>query len=269
MDWLKRMNSVLDYIEDNLDGDIDDNKISMLSATPKGVFQRVFAIITNMTLSEYTRKRKLTHAGLDIQNTDEKVIDIAVKYGYNSANAFNSAFKTFHGITPSCARTSGKRLQSFQRLTFTLTLSVKGGNEMQYHTIENAEEFLQQMVNREHPKKYLQNISENNGVKCILDGIRAAVILPKGNADWDLSGAYFETGDAERPKHDLNSIFNKNNYCFEVKTSKKQAEDLLGSFEDYKMKPDALMPEIIFIDINKMAFVLIVIIFKYISGKTR
>ena len=255
MDWLKRMNSVLDYIEDNLDGDIDDNKIAMLSATPNGVFQRVFATITDMTLSEYTRKRRLTQAASDIQNTDDKIIDIAVKYGYNSANAFTSAFKNYHGATPSCARTSDKQLQSFQRFTFTLSLTVKGGNEMQYRTIENAEEFLQQMVNKEHPKKYLQNISENNGVKCTLDGIRAAVILPKGTADWDLSGAYFETGDKERPKHNLHTLFDKSNYCFEVKASKKQAEDLLGSFEDYKMKPDAFMPEIIFIDINKMAFV--------------
>ena len=255
MDWLQRMNSVLDYIEDNLDGDIDDNKIAMLSATPKGVFQRIFAAITDMTLSEYTRKRRLTQAVSDIQNTDEKIIDIAVKYGYNSANAFTSAFKTFHGITPSCARTSDIQLQSFFRLTFTLTLSVKGGNNMQYRKIENAEEFLRQMVNREHPKKYLQNIAVNNGVKCTLDGIRAAVILPEGAADWDLSGAYFDTGDKEKPKVDLSRIFMKSNYCFEVKLSKKRAEHLMCSFEDYRLKPDALMPEIIFIDINKMAFI--------------
>lgn len=254
MDWLKRMNSVLDYIEDNLDGDIDDNKIAILSATPKGVFQRVFATITDMTLSEYTRKRRLSQAASDIQNTDEKIIDIAVKYGYNSAKAFSSAFKAFHGVTPSCARTSDTQLQSFQRLTFTLTLSAKGGNNMQYRKIENAEEFLQQMVNKEHPKKYLQNISENNGVKCVLDGIRAAVILPEGTADWDLSGAYIDTGDKERPKINFN-FFNRSDYCYEVKMSKKQANDLLSSIEDYKMKPDALVPEIIFIDINKMEFI--------------
>jgi len=60
--WLKRMNSVLDYIEHNLDGEIDDNKIAVLSASYKGMFQRVFAIITDMTLSEYIRKRRLTQA---------------------------------------------------------------------------------------------------------------------------------------------------------------------------------------------------------------
>ena len=60
MDWLKRMNSVLDYIEDNLDGEIDDNKIAMLSANPKGMFQRIFAIITDMTLSEQENVKRMT-----------------------------------------------------------------------------------------------------------------------------------------------------------------------------------------------------------------
>ena len=255
MNWLKRMNSVLDYIEDNLDGDINDNKIAALSATPKGVFQRVFATITDMTLSEYLRKRRLTQAASDIQNTDEKIIDIAVKFGYTSANAFNAAFKAFYGVTPSYARTSKAPLQPFQRLSFTLTLSVEGGNAMQYRKIENAEEFLQQMVNKEHPKQYLRNVSENNGVKCTLDGARAAVILPKGTVEWDLSGAYFETGEDKRPIVELKTLFDKSIYCFEVIASKDQVEGLLGSFADYKMKPDALMPEIIFIDIKRMAFI--------------
>ena len=188
MAWLKRINSVLDYIENNLDGEIDDGKIAMLSASSKGMFQRIFVIITGMTLSEYIRKRKLTQAAYDIRNTEAKIIDIAVKYGYNAANAFSSAFKNFHGITPSAARTSSLsvRLQSFQRFTFTLTLSVKGGNDMQYCINENAEKILQKMVNREHSWKFLQGISEHNGVKCVCDGNRAAVILPEGVPDWIL-----------------------------------------------------------------------------------
>jgi len=142
--WLKRMNSVLDYIEDNLDSEIDDKKIAMLSASSKGMFQRIFAIITDMTLSEYIRKRRLTQAALDILNTDEKIIDIAVKYGYNSATAFSAAFKNFHGITPSYSRASGFQGQYFQRFTLTITLSVKGGSDSQYRNIENAEDILRE-----------------------------------------------------------------------------------------------------------------------------
>ncbi|MCL2286865.1 MAG: helix-turn-helix transcriptional regulator [Firmicutes bacterium] len=201
------------------------------------------------------RKRRLTQAASDIKNTNVKIIDIAIKYGYNSANAFSSAYKTFHGVTPSDTRASGVQPKSFQPLSFTLTLSVKGGNTMQYRKIENAEEFLQQMVNKEHSKKCLQSISENNGVKCVLDGIRSAVILPEGTADWDMSNAYIVTGEEERPKINLSDIFGRNVYCYNLNITKAQAENLLGCIEDYRMKPDALMPEIIFVDMNKAKFI--------------
>ena len=136
MNFVKRMNSVLDYIEDNLDGEIKDDRIAMLSANPKGMFQRIFTMITDMTLSEYLRKRRLTQAAADIRNTDAKIIDIAVKYGYNSADAFSSAFKSFHGFTPSDARNPNIELQSFRRLTFTPNLTITGGNNnMQFRTI--------------------------------------------------------------------------------------------------------------------------------------
>ena len=126
---------------------------------------------------------------------------------------------------------------------------------MQYRKIENAEEFLQQMVNREHSKKYLQSISENNGVKVVLDGIRSAVILPEGTADWDMSDAYIITGEKERPKIDFTNVYSRNEYCYDLKITKAQVENLLGCIGDYRMKPDALMPEIIFLDINKMRFI--------------
>ncbi|MCL2775773.1 MAG: GNAT family N-acetyltransferase [Oscillospiraceae bacterium] len=140
MDLLNRMNLVLNYIEDNLDGEIEENKIAMLFAGSKSMFQRIFTLMTETTLSEYIRKRRLTQAAFDIRTTNEKIIDIAVKYGYNSAVAFNSAFKRFHGISPSSARKSGIQLQIFHRLAFTLALNLNqtGGNNMQYHVIEDA-----------------------------------------------------------------------------------------------------------------------------------
>jgi AraC family transcriptional regulator len=250
MNWLKRMNSVLDYIENNLDGEIDENKIAMLSAISKGLFQRIFAIITDMTLSEYIRKRRLTQSAFDVQNTDAKIIDIAVKYGYNSANAFSSAFKNFHGITPSDAKKTNVKLQSFQRFTFTLTLSVKGGNNMQYHIHENAEKFLQKMVNKEHPQKSLQTVSEHNGTKCACDGNRAAVILPEGKADWDLSDAYFDNDDNTKGL-ELSRVFSeRNDGNFNFQISKKQAAGFLGYFNDLDLKEGS--NELIGINVNTM-----------------
>jgi AraC-like DNA-binding protein len=140
MNFVKRMNSVLDYIENNLDGEIEDDKIAVLSANPKGMFQRIFTMITDMTLSEYVRKRRLTQAAADIQNTDAKIIDIAVKYGYNSADYFTSAFKSFHGLTPSEARNPNIEFQIFRRFIFNSNLTITGGNNnMQYRTISLEE----------------------------------------------------------------------------------------------------------------------------------
>ena len=146
MEWWKRMNTVLDYIEENLGDEIKDSKIAELFASSKGMFQRIFSIITEMTLAEYIRKRRLTEAAAEIRDTDAKIIDVAVKYGYDSARAFSSAFKSFHGITPSEARIStNTRPQSFQKFTFALTLTVTGGSNMQYRIIENAEDMLQKI----------------------------------------------------------------------------------------------------------------------------
>jgi len=243
MEWLKRMNSVLDYIENNLDGEIDDNKIAMLSASSKGMFQRFFALITDMTLSEYIRKRRLTQAAFDIKNTDAKIIDISIKYGYDSATAFGSAFKTFHGITPSEARTSEAQLQSFHRFTFKLTLSIKGGNDMQYRIIE-AEDILQKMASKDNSGKFLQEVKGRNGVKFACDGHRVGVILPEGVTDWDLQDAYFDTGNEHTPKVELNQIFSeRHENSFHFKISKEQVTGLLGVLnhaddltEEFKLK---------------------------------
>ena len=254
MEWLKRMNSVLDYIENNLDGDIDlnDNKISVLSASSKGMFQRFFAIITDMTLSEYIRKRKLTRAAFDIRNTDEKIIDVAVKYGYNSATAFSSAFKNFHGVTPSDARISGAKLQSFQRFTFTLTLSVKGGENMQYRIHENAEKILRKMTDKTHSMKHLREIAEHNGTICACDGNRAAVILPEGKAEWDLSDAYFEEDGGG--KFELGRVLTeKSDSSFDFQISKKQAAGFLDYFSGLNLSEDS--KELIGVNVNTMEII--------------
>jgi len=159
----------------------------------------------------------LTQAAFDIRHTDEKIIDIAIKYGYNSAVAFSSAFKNFHGITPSEARTG--KTKSFQRLAFTFILSEKGVTNMN----ENAQYLLKQMIDKEGKselRKYLRNVSEHNGVICACDGNRAAVILPEGVDDWDLSDAYFEADDG---KFELSTVFNKKDSFEKFNLSKEQA----------------------------------------------
>lgn len=130
MQWVDRMNNAIQYIEENLAGDISPKAISQIMACPYSVFQRSFAPITGMQLAEYIRCRRLSCAAYDLQNTALRVVDIAVKYGYDSADAFTAAFKRMHGITPQEARSSSLPLKFHTRLTFTLTIA--GVTEMDY-----------------------------------------------------------------------------------------------------------------------------------------
>lgn len=133
MDWVDRMNAALDYVEGHLNCEIEPEEISKIMACPFSVFQRSFTQITGIPLSEYIRRRKLTCAANELQNTNEKVIDIALKYGYESADAFCVAFKRLHGVSPVAAKDKGVKLTFYCRLSFALT--IKGVDRMDYRII--------------------------------------------------------------------------------------------------------------------------------------
>lgn len=194
MDWTKRINLTVDYIENNLEGEIDDDRIAEIFAGAKGAFQRTFASITGISLSEYIRKRRLTKAGHDIRNTDWRIIDIAVKYGYNSQIAFGYAFKKFHKITPSAARNSNAPLCDFPRLSFKLILSKEGVDSMKFYNSDNAEYIMSRIVCGGESR--IQNGAEHMGVKFVCDGYRAAAILPEGADDGGFSQMYYEKNGA-------------------------------------------------------------------------
>ena len=127
MNIIKLFNDTVNYIETVLDGEIDEKKISSLSGYSYPMFSRLFSMLTETTLSEYIRSRRLTEAAVDLRDTDEKIIDIAMKYGYESPDAFGAAFKKFHGFTPSEVK-EGKPFKLVSKIQ--LALSVKGGRSM-------------------------------------------------------------------------------------------------------------------------------------------
>ena len=98
MDWTTRMNQIMDYVEAHLCDSITEKEIAKIAACSYTAFQSSFSQITGISFSEYIRRRKLTCAAYDLQNTDDKIIDIAMKYGYQSPDAFRVAFKSFHGV---------------------------------------------------------------------------------------------------------------------------------------------------------------------------
>lgn len=130
MDWIVGIQQAIDYIEDNLTETIDYEEVAKMSYSSSHHFQRVFSILCGYSLGEYIRNRRLTLAGKELATTNAKVIDIALKYGYESPDSFAKAFHKFHGILPSQARSNGNNLKSFSRLV--LKFSLEGGTTMNY-----------------------------------------------------------------------------------------------------------------------------------------
>ena len=136
MDWLNRFNAALDYIENNLESKMDYSKIAQVACCSEFHFPRMFSAIAGLSLSEYIRRRKLTNAAFEIQKGHVKIVDIAVKYGYDSSDSFTRAFRKVHGVAPASVRDKSVQLKAYPRISFQM--SIKGEVEMEYR-IENID----------------------------------------------------------------------------------------------------------------------------------
>lgn len=136
MDWLKGMNDVVKYIEENLTNSIDYALLAKKVCCSSYEFSRIFSFMTGISLSEYIRRRKLSQAVFDIKESDDKIIDIALKYGYESQAAFSRAFKEMHGQSPMSARKKGINFKTYPMITFSL--SIRGVNEMNFRIEEKS-----------------------------------------------------------------------------------------------------------------------------------
>ena len=122
MEWIDKMNSALDYIEDNLDKENDYDVVARKACCSSYNFQRVFSFIADVSLGEYIRRRRLTKAALELQNEDSRVVDVALKYVYDSPVSFARAFTNLHGVTPSEGKKEGVNLKSYPRISFKITI---------------------------------------------------------------------------------------------------------------------------------------------------
>ena len=136
MDWIKKMNNAITYIENHLENEIDYTAIANVAHCSAYHFQRFFPFVAEIPLSEYVRRRRLTLAAFELQSSNVKIIDIALKYGYESPEAFTRAFKAMHGVTPAIAKEKGTPLKAFPSLTFHI--SIKGDKEMNYRIEEKG-----------------------------------------------------------------------------------------------------------------------------------
>jgi AraC family transcriptional regulator len=134
---LDRLNQAMEYIEDRLDQRIEAADVARTALTSEYHLRRLFSALAGMPLSEYIRRRRLTIAGAEVLAGDRTLLEIAVRYGYTSGEAFARAFRAMHGVGPGEARRTGAALESQPRLSFRLT--VEGSSSMRYRIVEKDE----------------------------------------------------------------------------------------------------------------------------------
>ena len=134
--WIEGLQASIDFIEQHLDEPLDVGEIAGKAALSPFYFQRIFGAMCGLTVGDYIRARRMTLAAQELVRSEAKVIDVAVKYGYDSPDSFTKAFQRFHGITPSQAREPGAPLRSLAPLH--IKVSLEGGSMMDYRIVEKA-----------------------------------------------------------------------------------------------------------------------------------
>ncbi|MBM7599743.1 AraC family transcriptional regulator [Virgibacillus halotolerans] len=134
MEGLQRMTKSIDYIENNLDKEIQIEHAATVACMSKFHFQRMFTMLTGVTVAAYIRNRRLTMAAQELIHSKSKVIDVALKYGYESPESFAKVFRKTHGMSPSEVRYHRHSLKAFPKLSFQIQL--KGEEEMDYKIVE-------------------------------------------------------------------------------------------------------------------------------------
>ncbi|MCI5679588.1 MAG: AraC family transcriptional regulator [Bacteroidales bacterium] len=190
MEWMAIIGDSIQYIEEHITEEISVNSIAKHVNVSPFYFQKGFAMLCGFTVAEYIRNRRLALAGNDLLATDEKIIDIALKYGYDSPDSFTKAFTRFHGITPASVRKDEVMLKSFAPLK--IKISVEGGYLMDYKIVKkeaftviaNAKEFPYEGAKEIVPKFWQEHFQTGKGaVVCGCYGI---------NIDEEMGGEKFE-----------------------------------------------------------------------------
>lgn len=190
MNWIESITKAINYIEENLTEDLAVDAIADHACLSTFYFQKGFAMLCGFTVGEYIRKRRLSLAGQDLLYTDHKIIEIALKYGYDSPDSFAKAFIRFHKVTPSAVRRDGAMIKTFVPLKVNLLL--KGGYTMDYKIVKKdafkvvgvSKVFKYENATKEVPKfwdEFFQK--EMNESVCGLYGI---------NMDKEMAGNEFE-----------------------------------------------------------------------------
>lgn len=178
MNWIEGMQEAISYIEDNLIEDLELEKVAKKVCVSSFYFQKAFSMLCGYTVGEYIRQRRLGQAGIDVATTNEKIIDIAIKYGYDSPDSFTKAFTRFHGNTPTAIRKNGATIKTFAPLK--IKFSLEGGLIMNYKIVEKeaftligfAKEFDMETSSKEIPEFWTSYYQSGKGdIVCGMYGV--------------------------------------------------------------------------------------------------
>ena len=169
MEWTEAISKAVTYIETHITEDITVEDIAREIYLSPFYFQKGFSLLCGFTISEYIRNRRLSLAGNELATSEQKVIDIALKYGYDSPDSFTKAFTRFHGVTPSMVQKNEQLLKSFAPLK--IKISMEGGYIMDYKIVKKEEftvvgkskNFGYENAKEEIPQFWQQFYAEGNG----------------------------------------------------------------------------------------------------------
>lgn len=140
MNYYESLNQLIDTIEKNLEMPIDYNDLAKVMGTSSYTMQRIFAFLTGLTVTEYIRRRRLSKAAEELRKTDHKIIDIAIKYQYDSPVSFSNAFKKMYEQSPASFRKSNTEITVFPKMEFNL--DIRGKKELRYRIVEGKEQIF-------------------------------------------------------------------------------------------------------------------------------
>ena len=180
MNYIKEMQKAIDYIEINLDKDINFENIAKEVGMSSFYFHRIFTALIGVSPTAYIRNRRLTLAAQEISKNDENILDIALKYGFESHEVFSRAFKNFHGIVPKLAKLNGNELKNFSKANIDFEINT---NSILRYRIENKDVMNVAAIfrkfnldNKEEIPKYWQEVKADGTLQIISDNYSKNVL---------------------------------------------------------------------------------------------
>ncbi len=172
MDMTRGIQRAIYYVDDNILVDLDLEEVARKAYVSPYHFQRIFLLLSGMTLGTYIRNRRLSLAAAELQSGSIKIIDLAMKYGYDAPESFSRAFERFHGILPSAARAKGAKVNAMSPLSIKVSLT--GGSVLTY-SIEEMKGFrlivksVRQVEDYDAPAQLWRQCSMDGTIEALID----------------------------------------------------------------------------------------------------